>query len=102
MLSVPKFLSRHPIGTGFTALVIGVTLVAFALILPQPDADVVSQPETPIVTANELDTLDKGPAVGTSIPHQFNAPDQNNEIRSFTSLKAKNGLIVLFSRSFDW
>ena len=83
MLSVSKFRFKHLLGTA---------VIALALTLPQHGA----------VAANDLDTLDKGPAVGTPIPHQFNAPDQNSEIRSFTSLTAKNGLIVLFSRSFDW
>lgn len=72
--------------------VIGAALVALSLVLPLQGAG----------ASDDLDTLAKGPAVGTPIPHQFNAPDQTNEIRSFTSLKAKNGLIVLFSRSFDW
>jgi len=83
MLSVSKFPFRRLIGTVFVALV---------LTLPQHGA----------FAANDLDTLDKGPAVRTPIPHQLTAADQNNEIRSFSSLKAKNGLIVLFSRSFDW
>lgn len=52
--------------------------------------------------ASELDTLDKGPAVGTSIPHPLTAPDQANKVRDFSSLVGENGLIVLFSRSFDW
>jgi hypothetical protein len=72
--------------------VLRTAFVALALTLPLHGA----------FAAGDLDTLDKGPAVGSSIPHQFNAPDQNNEIRDFSSLTGKNGLIVLFSRSFDW
>ena len=83
MLSASKFFFRHAVGTAFMAL---------ALILPQHGA----------FAASDLDTLDKGPAVGTSIPHQLTAADQSNEIRNFSSLTGKNGLIVLFSRSFDW
>jgi hypothetical protein len=83
MFATSKFLFRRLIGAAFVAL---------ALTLPQHGA----------FAASDLDTLDKGPAVGTTIPHQFNAPDQNNEIRDFSSLTGKNGLIVMFSRSFDW
>ena len=83
MSSASKFFPTRLIGTAFIVL---------ALSLPQPGA----------FAAGELDTLDKGPAVGTAIPHQLEAPDQRNEIRDFSSLTGKNGLIVLFSRSFDW
>ncbi len=83
MLSTSKFFVRNAAGVAFVAL---------SLMLPQSAA----------LAASDLDTLDKGPAVGTSIPHQLTAADQNNEIRSFSSLTGKNGLIVLFSRSFEW
>ena len=83
MLSASKFFPKHLISTAFIAL---------ALVIPQHGA----------LAAGDLDTLDKGPAVGTAIPHQLTAPDQRNEIRDFSSLTGKNGLIVLFSRSFDW
>ena len=83
MLSASRFLSKHIARTAFLALV---------LLLPQYGA----------FAAGDLDTLDKGPAVGTAIPHQLKAPDQRNEIQDFSSLTGKNGLIVLFSRSFDW
>lgn len=71
---------------------IGAALIALALTLPQQSA----------LAAGDLDTLDKGPAVGAAIPHPLTAPDQNNKIRDFASLTGKNGLIVLFSRSFEW
>lgn len=83
MLPASWFFLRNAVGTAFIAL---------ALIVPQHGA----------FAASDLDTLDKGPAVGTSIPHQLTAADQNNEIRNFSSLTGKNGLIVLFSRSFEW
>ena len=53
-------------------------------------------------SAANLDVLDKGPAIGTPIPHQLTVSDQNNQVRNFPSLKRENGLILLFSRSFDW
>ena len=52
--------------------------------------------------ASKLDVLDKGPAIGDPIPHQLTIADQFNEIRDFAGLKRKKGLILLFSRSFDW
>lgn len=70
----------------------GAVFVALALLLAPQSAWAVG----------DLDTLDKGPAVGDAIPQQIAAIDQNDETRSFTSLIGKNGLIVLFSRSFDW
>lgn len=83
MLSTFRFSPKYLLGAAFIAL---------ALTLPQPSA----------MAAGELDTLDKGPAVGSQIPDPFRAPDQNNNIRDFSSLTGKNGLIVLFSRSFEW
>jgi len=83
MLSPFRFSPKH---------LIGAALIALALTLPQQSA----------FAAGDLDTLDKGPAVGNAIPHQLTALDQNNEMRDFASLTGKNGLIVLFSRSFDW
>ncbi|NNE83571.1 MAG: hypothetical protein HKN28_06340 [Alphaproteobacteria bacterium] len=71
---------------------LGAALLALALVLPSRSA----------LAAGDLDTLDKGPAIGDAIPQQVAAIDQNDETRSLTSLIGKNGLIVLFSRSFDW
>jgi hypothetical protein len=65
--------------------------VVLALILPLHGA-----------SAANLDVLDKGPAIGTPIPHPLTVSDQNNQVRDFETLKRKNGLILLFSRSFDW
>jgi hypothetical protein len=67
-------------------------LVALFLALPLHDA----------APANKLDAIDKGPAVGASLPHPLTVADQNNEVRDFAALKRKRGLILLFSRSFDW
>lgn len=53
-------------------------------------------------SAENLDVLDKGPAVGAPLPHPLTVVDQFNEVREFSSLKRKRGLILLFSRSFDW
>ncbi|NKB50335.1 MAG: hypothetical protein GKS02_13335 [Alphaproteobacteria bacterium] len=83
MLSASKFSPNYLICTA---------LIALALTLSQPGA----------FAATGLDTLDKGPAIGTAIPHPLTAPDQTNENRDFSALTGKNGLIVLFSRSFDW
>lgn len=51
---------------------------------------------------NGLDELDKGPRVGEALPHPLTLADQFNVIRDFSALKRKRGLILLFSRSFDW
>lgn len=53
-------------------------------------------------SAENLDILDKGPVVGAPLPHPLTVVDQFNEVRGFSSLKRKRGLILLFSRSFDW
>ena len=52
--------------------------------------------------ADPLDKLDRGPRVGTSIPHSLSALDQFGENQSFSSLRGKRGLVLLFNRSFDW
>lgn len=67
-------------------------LVALFLALPFQGT---SSPEN-------LDVLDKGPVVGAPLPHPLTVVDQFNEGRDFASLKRKRGLILLFSRSFDW
>lgn len=53
-------------------------------------------------SAENLDVLDKGPVLGAPLPHPLTVVDQFNERREFSSLKRKRGLILLFSRSFDW
>jgi hypothetical protein len=52
--------------------------------------------------AGTLDSLDKGPAVGASLPHPLTLADQHNQPRDFAALKRKRGLILQFSRSFEW
>lgn len=39
--------------------------------------------------------------VGASIP-AIEAPDQNGAIRQFDDLVGERGLLLMFSRSFDW
>ncbi len=56
----------------------------------------------PGAAADPLDTLDKGPRVGETIPHSLAARDQNDRHRDFKSLARRRGLILLFSRSLDW
>ena len=51
---------------------------------------------------NALDVLDKGPAVGAPLPHNLATVDQFNNPTEFSALRRKRGLILLFSRSFDW
>lgn len=48
------------------------------------------------------DVFDKGPKVGEAIPHKLAAADQNGTDQSFESLTGDRGLIILFTRSFDW
>ena len=43
-----------------------------------------------------------GPRVGDRLPHPLNRPDQTGTMRDFQSLSGKSGLILMFSRSFDW
>ena len=39
--------------------------------------------------------------VGTAIP-AIEAPDQNGDTKDFSDLVGENGLLLMFSRSFDW
>ena len=48
------------------------------------------------------DKLDKGPKIGTAIPHPLKTVDQRGKPQDFTSLKGERGLILLFARSLDW
>ncbi|MBO6784063.1 MAG: hypothetical protein JJ899_12450 [Alphaproteobacteria bacterium] len=43
-----------------------------------------------------------GAKVGAPIPHQLEVPDQDDQVRSFVTLKKNRGLIMLFSRSLAW
>jgi cytochrome oxidase Cu insertion factor (SCO1/SenC/PrrC family) len=54
------------------------------------------------VPAYAADKLDQGLKARAAIPQPFMATDQTGKTRDFSSLIGKNGLIVLFNRSFDW
>ena len=72
----------------FTTL-IGCALFALLLV---PDAR----------AAGAVDERLDGPAVGSSVGALVAARDQAGTARDFRSLRGKKGLILLFSRSFDW
>ena len=52
--------------------------------------------------AGAVDERLDGPAVGTQVGELIVATDQDGTARDFRSLRGKKGLILLFSRSFDW
>lgn len=54
------------------------------------------------VPAYAVDALSQGPKVGSKIPHTLSTNDQHNKAQSFDALKGKRGLILFFTRSFDW
>ncbi|MEE8445770.1 MAG: hypothetical protein V3S44_10500 [Alphaproteobacteria bacterium] len=56
----------------------------------------------PSAAAPPYDQLDVGPAIGATIPHRLTMPDQTGTQRNFRTLRGKKGLILMFSRSFDW
>jgi hypothetical protein len=62
---------------------LAVLLLSFGLILPAGAAE-------------------RGPAIGKASPHELTAKDQNGDPRSRENLTGKRGLIILFTRSFDW
>ncbi len=45
---------------------------------------------------------DRGPAIGKASPHALTVSDQNGDPRSRENLTGDRGLIILFTRSFDW
>jgi len=59
-------------------------------------------PAGTVEAAGAVDTLKRGPELGSRIPHDLKVRDQNNQYMEFKSLARKRGLIVLFSRSLDW
>jgi hypothetical protein len=61
-----------------------------------------SLPFSAHAAGSAFDKLDKGPKVGTAIPHSLAAEDQNGRAQDFASLKGTRGLILLFSRSLNW
>jgi hypothetical protein len=56
----------------------------------------------PAAAADGLDKLERGPKVGETIPHQLKAADQRGQSVNFASVSGEKGLILLFTRSFDW
>lgn len=63
---------------------------------------VLSLPLHASAAGSDFDKLDRGPKVGTAIPHSLRGVDQHNRHQDFKSLARRRGLIVLFSRSLDW
>ena len=55
----------------------------------------------PAVSAS-LDTVDQGPKIGAAMAQAVGATDQGGQYRNFKSLARRRGLIILFTRSFDW
>lgn len=56
----------------------------------------------PALAAGAVDQRLDGPAVGAQVAASVAAKDQAGTARDFRSLRGKKGLILLFSRSFDW
>ena len=56
----------------------------------------------PALAAGAVDERLDGPAVGAQVGALVAASDQAGAARDFRSLRGKKGLILLFSRSFDW
>ena len=86
MIEIPGYALSRPTGRWLSAAVAALMLLSADL----------------AVAAPPYDRLDRGPRVGETIPHQLGARDHTGKQRNFGSLRGKNGLIVMFSRSFDW
>jgi hypothetical protein len=56
----------------------------------------------PVAAAANLDTLERGPKIGANVAQFLSASDQGGQHRDFKSLARRRGLIILFTRSFDW
>jgi hypothetical protein len=52
--------------------------------------------------AAERDDIKAGSKVGAQIPYNLSTLDQDGQHQDFKSLAHKRGLLILFSRSFDW
>ena len=59
-------------------------------------------PPGAVVAAGVRDALDKGPKVGTTIPHWLMATDQSGRVQDFGTLAGERGLVLLLSRSLGW
>ena len=73
-------------------MLLGIALVALAPVHAAP----------PALAAGAVDQRSDGPAVGARVGALLAARDHEGAARDFASLRGKNGLIVLFSRSFHW
>ena len=57
----------------------------------------------PASAEDRYDTLPHGPRIGASIAQALDgAMDHKGKPQSLKTLRGKKGLILLFSRSFDW
>ncbi len=54
------------------------------------------------LAAGAVDQLTQGPEIGMAAAVSVAAKDQIGATRDFRSLRGKRGLILMFSRSFDW
>ena len=52
--------------------------------------------------AGAVDEIRQGPKIGMAAASVVAAKDQTGARRDFPSLRGKRGLILMFSRSFDW
>jgi peroxiredoxin len=56
-----------------------------------------------VAPARAIDARPKvGPSIGTSLGEVISLKDTSGRVRSFASLTAKNGMILVFSRSLSW
>jgi hypothetical protein len=77
-----------------TALLAALAAMFLSTLLPAAEAG--AQARGP------LDTLEKGVAIGTALPHDLSVPDQEDQVRNFRALTRNRGLILIFSRSLSW
>ncbi len=58
---------------------------------------------SPVASAQDAQAPEWAPdvPVGSQLP-EFSAQDQNGDVRSFADLKGEKGLLLMFSRSFEW
>ncbi len=61
-----------------------------------------SLPSTATRAAGAVDALAQGPRPSTALGAFVRAKDHGGNDRDFRSLRGKRGLILIFSRSFDW
>lgn len=56
----------------------------------------------PAGAAPPYDRLDRGPRIGETIPHQLDVRDHTGRRVNFSLLRGTKGLVLMFSRSFNW